>query len=256
MPRTSRKKSKAGIYHIILRGMNRQAIFEDDEDYIKFIQTLKDCKQKSEFSVYAYCLMSNHVHLLIKEGKEELGLIMRRIGAMYVYWYNFKYGRCGHLFQDRYKSEAVEDDKYLLTVISYIHNNPIKAGLVSDIGTYKWSSFSGYINNSSLIDDTFVLGLFSGQQDKAIEVFKRFHKENNNDACLDIETRGKITDNEAREIIKRISGGCSCNEIGTFEASKRNHLLKLFKNEGISTRQLERLTGIGKFIIVKAGEIK
>jgi len=77
--------------------------------------------------------MGNHVHLLIKEETEELGVIMRRIGASYVYWYNRKYNRCGHLFQDRYKSEVVEDERYLLTVLRYIHQNLLKAGMVKDV---------------------------------------------------------------------------------------------------------------------------
>ena len=115
MPRKTRKKSKSGIYHIILRGQNRQIIFEDDEDKEKFLQTIEECKRKSGFELYGYCLMRNHIHLLLHELKDETGIIMRRIGASYVYWYNWKYRRCGHLFQDRYKSETVETDEYFLT---------------------------------------------------------------------------------------------------------------------------------------------
>jgi REP element-mobilizing transposase RayT len=100
MPRTGRNKSKTKIYHLILRGINKQTIFEDDEDRIKLIQTIQECKYRSSLELYAYCLMSNHIHLLLKEGKEDLGITMRRLGAMYVYWYNWKYDRCGHLFQD------------------------------------------------------------------------------------------------------------------------------------------------------------
>ena len=86
--------------------------------------------------------MSNHIHLLIEEGREDLGIVFRRIGARYVYWYNRKYKRSGHLFQDRYKSEAVKNDKYLLTVLRYIHQNPIKAGIENDIRKYPWSSYN------------------------------------------------------------------------------------------------------------------
>ena len=117
MPRTGRERSKSGIYHIVLRGSNRQTIFEDEEDAIKFLQTLQTYKETSGYKIYAYCLMGNHVHLLLKEEQEELGIIMRRIGASYVYWYNWEHQRCGHLFQDRYKSEVVEDENYLLTVL-------------------------------------------------------------------------------------------------------------------------------------------
>ncbi len=88
MPRVAREKSETGIYHVILRGINRQTIFEDEEDAIKFLQILNKYRQRSECKIYAYCLMGNHVHILIREGKEELGMAMKRIGVSYVHWYN------------------------------------------------------------------------------------------------------------------------------------------------------------------------
>ena len=102
MPRKARIESKSGIYHIMLRGINRQQIFEDDEDFEKFLWVLKDVKQLSRFKLYGYCLMGNHIHLLLKPENEPLELIFRRIGSKYVYWYNLKYQRTGHLFQDRF----------------------------------------------------------------------------------------------------------------------------------------------------------
>jgi REP element-mobilizing transposase RayT len=110
-----------------MRGINRQIIFEDKEDNERFLETLKTGKSKSGFNLYAYCLMGNHLHLLVKVEKEDLEMIIKRIAGSYVYWYNLKYRRCGHLFQDRYKSETIEDDAYLLTVIRYIHQNPLKS---------------------------------------------------------------------------------------------------------------------------------
>ena len=89
----------------MLRGINRQDIFEDEEDFLHFLTVLKECKAICEFEIYAYCLMTNHIHLLIKSGKEPLALVFKRIGSRFVYWYNLKYRRSGHLFQDRYKSE-------------------------------------------------------------------------------------------------------------------------------------------------------
>ena len=115
MPRQKRQKSESGIYHIILRGVNRQNVFQDQEDYEKFLQVLSDCKAISEFKVYAYCLMSNHIHIIIQESTEKIDLIMKRIGTRYVYWYNIKYKRVGHLFQDRFLSEPIDDESYLLS---------------------------------------------------------------------------------------------------------------------------------------------
>jgi REP element-mobilizing transposase RayT len=85
--------------------------------------------------------MDNHVHLLINEGDDEIGKIMKRINISYSYYFNKKYGRIGHLFQDRFKSEGIDSDAYLLSVVRYIHNNPVKAGLVKNIEEYKWSSY-------------------------------------------------------------------------------------------------------------------
>jgi len=275
MPRTARKKSKSGIYHIVLRGINRQTVFEEEEDTTKFLQTLADYKEKSGYKIYAYCLMGNHIHLLLKEEKEELGVIMRRIGASYVYWYNWKYKRCGHLFQDRYKSEAVEDERYFLTVVRYIHQNPLKAGIVKDVGAYKWSSFWEFasttgdsyigwqkhqlqkpspvidIEKNKIIDIDFVLGLFSKDRKKAIDAFKAFHEISNNDNCLDIEENRRITDDEAIEIIKKICNVSYCTEVQTLENDKKNRCLKVLKEEGLSTRQIARLTGISRGIILK-----
>lgn len=127
MPRKARIESKSGIYHIMLRGINRQQIFEDDEDFEKFLWVLKDVKQLSRFKLYGYCLMGNHIHLLLKPENEPLELIFRRIGSKYVYWYNLKYQRTGHLFQDRFKSEPVENISSFFVVLRYIHQNPVKA---------------------------------------------------------------------------------------------------------------------------------
>lgn len=110
MPRQARKKSDSGIYHIMMRGINRQIIFQDEEDYSKFLQTLERYKEKSGYKIYAYCLMGNHIHLLLKVDIEPLGQLMRRLCGSYVYWYNRKYQRIGYLFQDRFKSEVVEND--------------------------------------------------------------------------------------------------------------------------------------------------
>jgi len=90
MPRKARVKSASGIYHVMLRGANRQEIFHDDDDCIKFLDTLKKYKMKTEMEVYAWCLMSNHVHLLLKEGNEDISITMKRIGVSFVAYYNWK----------------------------------------------------------------------------------------------------------------------------------------------------------------------
>ena len=140
MPRNARLHSQSSIYHVMLRGINKQQIFYDEDDRDYFLETLKRYKHISDFKLYAYCLMGNHVHLLIGEGKERLSGIFKRIGSSFVYRYNLKYERSGHLFQDRFKSEPVESDRYFMTVLRYILQNPVAAGLCSTPSEYQYSS--------------------------------------------------------------------------------------------------------------------
>ena len=103
MPRKPRQLSSTGIYHVILRSVNQHIIFEEISDYQKFLYILSDCKSYFDVSIYAYCLMDNHIHLLLKEGEEDISVTMKRLEISYVQWYNKKYDRTGPLFQNRYK---------------------------------------------------------------------------------------------------------------------------------------------------------
>jgi len=239
MPRNARKKSASGIYHIMLRGINRQHIFEDNEDNSKFLYIISDCKAISEFQLYGYCLMGNHIHLLIKEGKEGLDLIFKRIGARYVYWYNRKYKRCGHLFQDRFKSEPVDSDRYFTVVLRYIHQNPVVAGLCDCIANYKWSSYSDYINRTGIVDYDFVFGIIGKNN------FESFMNEVRNEECIEINSPGNyLSDVEA---IKKIEETIKVkvNMIQSEAKKQRDILLaSALKINGISIRQLARVTGI------------
>jgi REP element-mobilizing transposase RayT len=249
MPRHGRQKSKTGIYHIMLRGINRQVIFEDEEDYKKFLDVLAECKAISEFKIFAYCLMSNHVHLLIKVGTEDLSTIFKRIGGRYVYWYNNKYRRSGHLFQDRFKSEIVESEDYLLTVIRYIHQNPVKAGLISDAKEYQQSSYREYICPEAefLADTNAIYKLIDRAE------FVKYHERLNNDKCLEVgDPSFRLTDKQAMESMIEISSCQNSSEFQDLDAPTRDKYLRLLKEAGVSIRQLSRLTGISVALVRKA----
>lgn len=246
MPRQARKKSNSGIYHIMLRGINGQVIFEDEQDREKFLEALKTYKAISGYKIFAYCLMSNHIHLLIKIENEDLDLIIKRIAGSYVYWYNWKYKRRGHLFQDRFKSEPVEDDAYFLTVMRYIHQNPIKGGLCKRIDEYNYSSYNEYINTTKIVDTEFCFEIIDTDE------FVRFNNESNIDECLDIEKNDfRLTDEEAKEIIHKVS---KCKNTADFQfltIDKRNKYLKALREKGLSIRQISRLTGVSFNIVRK-----
>lgn len=150
MARQARKKSSNNIYHIMMRGVNRQQIFEDQQDNEKFLEILKEYQTICGYKVFAYCLMGNHFHLLMQFDNEPIEQAMKRIGAKYVYWFNTKYGRVGHLFQDRFKSEPIEDDSYFLCCIRYIHQNPVKAK-IARVDQYSYSSYNTYLKPKTKI---------------------------------------------------------------------------------------------------------
>jgi putative transposase len=179
MPRSGRRLSASKTYHVMIRGNERKAIFLDDEDRAYFVSMLAMKNLERQFAVYAYCLMDNHVHLIINEGAESISGIMKRLQVSYVHYFNQKYGRSGHLFQDRFKSEAVEDDQYLLTAVRYIHHNPVKAQMVSHPCEYRWSSYNLYLGKTAgypknLVAVGPVLMMFADDPQRAVQLFVEF----------------------------------------------------------------------------------
>jgi putative transposase len=246
MARVARVKGNSGIYHIMLRGINKQLILEDTDDNQKFLEVLKECKLLSKYKIYGYCFMGNHIHLLLKVEEEDLEQIFKRIGARYVYYYNWKYKRSGHLFQDRFKSEPIDDDNYLLTVLRYIHNNPVKAGLSEWADKYQWSSYNEYLKSNNLVDVDFVLGMMNRDE------FINFHKQQDDENILDIrEDRFRMTDTEAKTIIKEVSGAESITDFLRLSVLERSVFIKRLKERGLSIRQISRVTGVSKGIVEK-----
>ncbi len=244
MPRQARVKSKSGIYHIMLRGINRQQIFEDEEDNLKFLKILAEYKPICKYKIYAYCLMGNHAHLLIKEEFEEIQQIMKRIAGKYVYWYNGKYQRTGHLFQDRFKSEPIEDEKRFFAVLKYIHQNPVKAGISTEIGEYPYNSYNEYVTGEKIVDTDFVNEMIGKEQ------FVQLHEKFDETKCLEMkETPCRVTDEQAKRMIARLSKCESATEFQRLETEKRNQWIADFKKRGLSIRQISRLTGISKGIV-------
>ena len=244
MPRVARRKSESSVYHIMIRGINKQSIFENDEDCKKFIDILRTYQYQLRFEIYAYSLMGNHIHLLIKKGEEELSNTLKRIGTKYVNWYNWQYDRKGHLFQDRFKSEAVENEAYLLTVLRYIHQNPVKAGLTKDIEQYEWSSYREYVGKAEIVNTGFILGMLDKDRDKAIKKFIAFHMEATNDKCIEVtEERRTLSDKDLRQLVlSRYNMELAILQNQSLETQKG--VLKYLKEqEGASLRQLSRLTG-------------
>ena len=245
MPRTERKASETGIYHILLRGINKQSVFEEPEDYSKFIAILSEVKEISEFKLYAYCLMGNHAHLLLKEIEEPVSTIFRRVGARYVFWFNWKYGRSGHLFQDRFRSEPVESDEYFSTVLLYIYQNPVKAGICENPCEYEWcsrKSLGGGAGIAGIIDEAGLFDIIS------IDEIKKREREKIPDELLESKVGRKqaISDEEARELMKNVSGTENATGFQGIERGSQEKVFGELRKRGVSIRQFSRISGLSK----------
>jgi REP element-mobilizing transposase RayT len=136
------------VHHVMIRGNNRQRIFFDDEDFHFFLKIISESTEKFDHKIIAYCLMSNHAHLLVHIYDSPLSAVMQKINFRYARWLNHKEKRIGHLFQGRYRSLEVCDEEYLINLCRYIHFNPVVAKMVNAVDDYPWSSHQYYTENN------------------------------------------------------------------------------------------------------------
>jgi len=260
MPRQGRQLSESKIYHVMIRGNERKDIFLDKEDKLRFIDTLREKNKDGKYAIYAYCLMDNHVHLLINEGSEEISRIMKRINISYAYYFNKKYGRIGHLFQDRFKSEAIDKDAYLLSVVRYIHNNPVKAGIVKCVSEYQWSSYSAYTesNQPGIVDKGFILEMLSKETERAIRLFVEYSNMDDDESYIDLpqedmQEKPIQSEIQSKEFITDYldNHNVCLNElkIRGNNTLRRELISKLKGESSLSVRQIANLLGIDRNIV-------
>ena len=172
MPRQAREKGAYSTYHIILRGNERRKIFMCNEDKSKFLDILERVRIRYHCIIEAFCLMDNHVHMLVNDNGHDISQIMKSLNISYVSYFNKTYNRVGHLFQDRFRSELITDDNYLLQVSVYIHQNPVKAGIVDIPEQYEWSSMNAYLGKKQLrlemVNPHRILGMLSSDYKRAV----------------------------------------------------------------------------------------
>lgn len=256
MPRMARRKSSTKVYHIILRGNAKQDIFLDKQDYCKFVKEICNTKEKYQYKLYAYCLMTNHVHLIIYDEYDNFSKSLQSLTISYSSYWNKKYERVGHLFQNRFLSKNVETGEYLKNLCRYIHQNPSKSR-IAKMEEYKWSSYKEYIKDSKIIEERQILALFNKNKQDAVRDFIEFHKanieqENWND-FMEYEMVEKLNDEQARKYLIEILELKNIQELMNFSVAKRNEILKKLKNiRGIPKLQIARLTGLSAKMVERA----
>lgn len=261
MPRTARTRGPFCTYHVVERGNNRNRIFLNDSDRWRMLETLAKAKAKYNFLIYAYCLMDNHIHLLVGDNGNDISKLMQSINVSYALYFNRVHNRAGHLFQDRFRSELVEDDRYLLEVSRYIHNNPVRAGIVQKPEQYRWSSYAIYLGKAKdeleLVDTSLILGHISSLRKTAVAEYQKYvtRGQESCESILDIEEEHEwvrrkhgeyiesLTDAKKRLALFLAERGLTLEEL-LKEKKERDDLIRTFrKNSSLNLKELGELFG-------------
>ncbi len=178
MARALREEYKGGIYHVIARGNNKEYIFRESIDKGYFIKQMKECSAAMGYRVYGYVLMDNHYHIIVQTLDKKLQEVMHQINNKYSKYFNGKYKRVGHVFQGRYKAVSVQDERYLLKLLRYVHQNPVRARICKKVEDYKWSSDIYYRKNiKGIVNTGIVYEMLDKHIGSAIEKYKDFMDE-------------------------------------------------------------------------------
>jgi len=250
------------MYHIMFRGNNKSTIFYDDEDRRTMVTYLEELPIQYDSdgrilpslncTFYAYCLMSNHVHLLYREMGEDAEHSMKRLLTRYARYYNLKYGRVGHVFQDRFRSEPCNDMAYFVTLLRYIHQNPVKAGIAERVDEYPWSSWSEYANFSGSLTEEDIPMYTHVCNVRA--VLKRFSYVElsalvndtlpDDVGCLDDDQdiRKRQSDEDLKGYMREACHLVSASDIEHLPQLQQQKLIRDLYEHGATYRQIARLT--------------
>ena len=241
MPKAARVKSASGYYHVVPKGIADQLIFENDLDRNMYLELLRKAKVETGVKLHAYCLMSNHVHLVVEDEHDKLSEFMKYVTERYAMYYAQQIGRTGGIFRKPFWSEPIESDEYLLCAVRYVHANPAAAG-ICPASQYEWSSAKDYLGRETEITDTgTVLDMLGGR-----DGFVEFSKASNATACPFPGSRltNHLSDDEALAIAKAVLGDKGINLAACDKDSRRTGIA-LLAERGFPVAQIARITGVG-----------
>lgn len=252
MGRKARKISSTGIYHIMLRGNNREQVFLSGRDTNVFLAILEQQKIKHNMKMYGFCLMPNHVHLAVKE--PEAGLIskfMHGLETAFTKWYNIEHEKCGHVFQGRFKSEPVETIEYLANLIRYIHNNPVKAHMCNHPGQFSASSYLLYFTDDpGIIDRDDVFEIIS-KEDFAAFHNKELDAEQLKFMEMEDEFQPRVVNDKALETIKTLSDCENGMRLLGLGMDKIREVFLACRKRGLSYRQIGDFVKKGRSTVLR-----
>jgi len=253
LPRPLRLYSISKVYHIILKGIDDQDIFYDDRDRKFFLKQILESKSEFKYIVYAYCLMGNHVHMVIKSQDAFLSKSIQSLLVRYVHYFNKKYNRSGPLVKNRFNSKKVENLQYFIDVCIYVHRNPEMAG-IELTQNYKWSSYKEYVGKSRIINKNALLHYFDDDVKKFVEYTIKTVNERKIEDYIEYEIIGKLNDDQLIEIIMDKFRISSISDVPKFFKNKGGEELEqcinIIKNiQGINKNQVARVTRLGRSVV-------
>ncbi|MBQ3282296.1 MAG: transposase [Atopobiaceae bacterium] len=246
MPHTARKKSESGYYHVVPKGIGNQILFLDDADRVLYLRLLDEAASEQGLGVIAYCLMSNHVHLVLDDPNDHLANMMKHVDEAYATHLAEKIGRRGGILVKPFWSEPIESDSYLLCAVRYVHANPAAAGICR-ASAYEWSSVKDYLGRDGFTSAGMVLDMLGGR-----DGFIEFSAASNSTAAPfpGSRLRGHLLDEEAVRVARDILG-FDASELPSKEGLERGNAIRLLHDRGLSTRQIMRISGLGQYDIAK-----
>lgn len=240
-------RTVTGFYHVCARGVGKQLIFEGDEDRWEFLELMRECCREAGVTVIAWCLMGNHVQLVLADYEDAMSAAMHRLLLTYARRFNKRTGRTGHLFQNRFDRRSLDTDRYLMAAIRYVHANPQEAGIAL-IERYPWSSFAEYLRaydndmTRGFSDPSCVLELFGSAE--GFIAYSLSTPDGSEPALCDMKETEWERHAFAGKLAKSL--GVPLNGVKTAPPAQRDTVIVGLNNAGFTVRQIERYTGIGK----------
>lgn len=249
MPRKARERKPGAVYHVLMRGREKKALLKTPNDYEYFLSLLRKYREDGGPELYGFCLLPDHVHLVVREGEEPLGCYFRKLATAYACHYNLKHKRAGHVFQDRCRSVILSGPEEIFLVLSAIHTEPVRAGLCPDAGAYPYSSLGDYLNrNDYPLTDTAAMKAFFPEGD-----FDNIPESGQLSRVMEPpEEKKTLTDKQAEKIMKKVAHAKKLMELPVMSRKVRNAWLRRLRREGMSVTQISRFTGLGRNIVSRA----
>lgn len=242
MPHHARKLGESGFYHVVTKGNGSQVIFEETKDRIRYLRTLEDAVDANDVRIHAYCLMENHIHLLVQSECACLSPFMKQLNETYAMYFMKATERVGHVFQRPFWSEPISNDAYFLSALRYIHANPEPAGICK-AADYPWSSYWAHMGEPSFVEVDFTRNLLGGK-----EQFERFSMSGGKYAIPFPHSKlhRHLAVDELAQIALALIGRATLNELRAMSPKLRKPHIAKMREAGFTENEIIRVTGLGR----------